>query len=67
MEAVADLLKRFLGLELMQQEEQEAGYGEDDDSFDCSSDSDNEEMNSDFTETDSAPVTFCGLTKETSN
>lgn len=71
MEAVATLLKRFLGLELMQhhrQGEEEAEYGEEEDnSFDYSSDLDDEDMNSDFTVTDSAPVTFCGLTKETSN
>lgn len=68
MEAVAALLKRFLGLEEMQhcrQQEEEAEYGEEeDDSFDSSSYSD-DDMNSDFTVTDSAPVTFCGLTKET--
>ncbi|TWW81674.1 cytochrome b-245 chaperone 1 homolog [Takifugu flavidus] len=68
-EAVAALLKRFLGLEEMQhrrQQEEEAESGEEEeDSFDYSSDSGDEEMNSEFTVTDSAPVTFCGLTKET--
>lgn len=68
-EAVAALLKRFLGLEEMQhrrQQEEEAESGEEEeDSFDYSSDSGDEDMNSEFTVTDSAPVTLCGLTKET--
>lgn len=69
MEAVAALLKRFLGLEEMQhrrQQEEEAESGEEEeDSFDYSSDSGDEDMNAEFTVTDNTPVTFCGLTKET--
>lgn len=69
MEAVAALLKRFLGLEEMQhhrQQAEEAEYGEEEeDSIDYSSDSDEEDMNSEFTVTDSGPVPFSGLTKET--
>lgn len=45
-EAVAALLKRFLGLEELQQrrqqQEEEAEYGEEEDSLDNSSDSDDE-------------------------
>lgn len=68
MEAVAALLKRFLGLEEMQhrrQQEEEAESGEEEDSFDYSSDSGDEDINSEFNVTDSPPVTSCGLTKET--
>lgn len=57
MEAVAALLKRFLGREEMQHskpQEEEAKSGEDDeDSFDYSSDSGDEDMNSECTVTDS--------------
>lgn len=68
MDAVAALLKRFLGLEEMQhhrQQEEEAEYGEDDDSLDYSSDSDDEDSVLWFicTLNDSSPVTLYGLSK----
>lgn len=68
MEAVAALLKRFLGLEEMQrrrQQKEEAEYGEEEDSLDYSSDSDDDDNVLWFvgTLTDSSPITLYGLSK----
>lgn len=68
MEAVAALLKRFLGLEEMRrrrQQKEEAEYGEDEDSMDYSSDSDDDDNVLWFigTLTDGSPVTLYELSK----
>lgn len=68
MEAVAALLKHFLGLEEMQrrrQQKEEAEYGEEEDSLDNSSDSDEDDNGLWFigTLTDSFAVTLYGLSK----
>lgn len=71
MEAVAALLKHFLGLEEMQrrrQQKEEAEYGEEEDSLDYSSDSDENDNGLWFigTLTDSSAGTLYGLSKGTS-
>lgn len=68
MEAVAALLKRFLGLEEMQRrrrQKEEAEYGEEEGSLDSSSDSDGDDNVLWFigTLTDRSPVTWYGLSK----